>query len=78
LFFLDPTDNIVAVDVNLSGSAPQLGVPHTLFQANAIQRQNGPFDVTADGKKFLVNIGNLKEGSDPLTLVLNWPAELKK
>jgi eukaryotic-like serine/threonine-protein kinase len=78
LFFLDPTDNIVAVDVNLSGNAPQLGVPHVLFQANAIQRQNGPFEVTADGKKFLVNVGNLKEGSDPLTLVLNWPAELKK
>jgi len=78
LFFLDLSDNIVAVDVNLSGAAPQLGVPHALFQASAIQRQNGPFDVTADGKKFLVNIGNLKEGSDPLTLVLNWPAELKK
>jgi serine/threonine protein kinase/Tol biopolymer transport system component len=78
MFFLDPTDSIVAVDANISGSAPQLGVPHALFQANAIQRQTGPFDVTGDGKKFLLNIGNLKEGSDPLTLVLNWPAELKK
>jgi hypothetical protein len=36
------------------------------------------FDVTADGKKFLVNTGNLKEGSDPLTLVLNLTGELKK
>jgi hypothetical protein len=34
--------------------------------------------VTADGKMFLSKSGNLKEGSDPLTLVLNWPAELKK
>jgi len=25
-----------------------------------------------------VNTGNLKEGSHPLTLVLNWTAELKK
>jgi serine/threonine protein kinase/Tol biopolymer transport system component len=78
LFFLDTTDNIVAVDVNLSGNAPQLGVPHVLFQASAVQRLNGPFEVTADGKKFLVNVGNLKEGSDPLTLVLNWAAELKQ
>jgi len=78
LFFLDSTGNIVAVDVNISGKAPQLGVPHVLFQAGAIQRQNGPYDVTADGKKFLINAGNLKEGSDPLTPVLNWPAELKK
>jgi eukaryotic-like serine/threonine-protein kinase len=78
LFFLDPTDNLVAVDVNIANNAPQLGVPHILFQANAIHRQSGPYDVTGNGKKFLVNTGNLKEGSDPLTLVLNWPAELKK
>jgi len=78
LFFLDGADNLVAVDVNISGSAVRLGVPHALFQAGGIQREYGPFDVTGDGKKFLINSGNLKEGSDPLTLVLNWPAELKK
>jgi eukaryotic-like serine/threonine-protein kinase len=78
LFFLDPSDKIVAVDVNTSGNAVRLGVPHELFQTVGIQREYGPFDVTADGKKFLLNSGNLKEGTDPLTLVVNWPAELKK
>ncbi len=78
LCFLDASDNIVAVDVNPSGPAIQLGVPHVLFQAVGIQRDFGPFDVTADGKKFLINSGNLKEGADPITLVLNWPDELKK
>jgi hypothetical protein len=56
----------------------QLGTPHTLFQAIGIQREYGPFDVSADGKRFLLNSGNLKEGSDPFTLVQNWPAQLKK
>ena len=78
LFFLDPSDNIVAVDVNTSGNAVKLGAPHTLFQAVGIQRDFGPYDVTADGKKFLINSGNLKEGTEPVTLVQNWPAELKK
>jgi eukaryotic-like serine/threonine-protein kinase len=78
LFFLDPTDKIVAVDVNASGNAVRLGTPHDLFQTVGIQREYGPFDVTADGKKFLLNSGNLREGSDPFTLVLNWPVELKK
>jgi eukaryotic-like serine/threonine-protein kinase len=78
LFFLDPQDNIVAVDANASGNAVKLGAPHTLFQAVGIQRDFGPYDVTADGKKFLINSGNLKEGSEPMTLVLNWPEELKK
>ena len=78
IFYLDPSDNLVAVDVNASGSAVQLGTPHSLFQAIGIQREYGPYDVSADGKKFLINSGNLKEGSDPFTLVLNWPAGLKK
>jgi hypothetical protein len=34
--------------------------------------------VTADGKKFLINSGDVKEESQPLILVQNWPAELKK
>ena len=78
LLFLDPSDKMMAVDLNTTGSVIHLGIPHGLFQTVGIQRDYGPYDVTADGKKFLLNSGNLKEGSDPFTLVLNWPAELKK
>jgi eukaryotic-like serine/threonine-protein kinase len=78
LFFLDPTDNLMAVDVNLAGGAPRMGTARALFQAVGIQRDFGAYDVTADGKKFLINSGNLREGSDPFTLVVNWPAELNK
>jgi hypothetical protein len=35
------------------------------------------FDATADGKKFLINSGNQKEGNEPVTLVQNCPAEKK-
>jgi hypothetical protein len=34
--------------------------------------------VTADGKRFVVNSFDRKEGGEPATIVLNWPAELKK
>ncbi len=78
IYFLDGSDNVVAVDVAPAGSAVDLGVPHVLFQAIGMQRDYGPFDVSADGKKFLINSGNLNQGSDPLTLVQNWTAELKK
>ena len=78
IFYLDLSDNLVAVDVNASGSSVQLGTPHTLFQAIGVQREYGPYDVSADGKRFLLNSGNLNKSSDPFTLVQNWPAELKK
>jgi len=78
LFFLDPASNMMAVDVDESGSAVRLGVPHVLFSAAGARRGSGPFDVTADGRKFLINSGDVKESGEPMTLVINWPAELKK
>jgi Tol biopolymer transport system component len=78
LFFLDPSDNLMAVDVDGSGDTPRLGVPHALFQAIGVQRQVGTYVPTSDGKRFLVNSGSTKPGSEPLTLVTNWTAELKK
>jgi len=78
LFFLDAANNVMAVDVDTSGLAVRLGVPHALFSAAGARRGSGPYDVTADGKKFLINSGDVKESGEPMTLVLNWTAELKK
>ena len=78
LYYLDLTDNLMAVDVDGSGAAPRLGAPHALFQASGVQRQVGTYVVTADGKKFLINSGSTKQGTEPLTLVTNWTAEVKK
>lgn len=78
LFFLDLADNVMAVDVKTDGKTVQFGTPHLLFHVAGIQNQQGPYTVTPDGKKFLINSGDLKEESQPLTLVQNWTAELKK
>lgn len=78
LFFVNSTDDIMAVDVSTSSNAIKLGVPHVLFHAVGVQRLAGAYDVTADGRKFLLNSGNLKEDSEPMTLVQNWPEQLNK
>jgi hypothetical protein len=38
----------------------------------------GFYDVTRDGKRFLVNIRTTKEQSAPLTLITNWTAHLQQ
>ena len=78
LFFLDPSDNLMAVDVNPTSVPIQFGTPHALFRAPGVQNTLGPYCVTADGKKFLINSGDVKEENQPLTLVQNWPVQLKK
>jgi len=77
LFFMDLADNVTACDVKTDGKTVQFGTPHLLFHGSGVQNQQGPYTVTTDGKKFLMNSGDLKEESQPLTLVQNWASELK-
>jgi hypothetical protein len=50
------------------------GTPRALFQT----REATGFDVTKDGKRFLVN-QRVSESSDtPVTVILDWPQLLKR
>ena len=74
-------DGIMAAGIGISGAGVQVETPHQLF---AIPFAPGdsitfPYDVTADGQRFLVvRPANAQPGSEPLTVVLNWRAGLKK
>jgi len=70
------TTTLTAVEVSAKGSEFQVGTPRPLFRLNSTGRGAG-YDVTPDGQRFLVN--DLPEDtSTPITLVVNWTAELKK
>jgi eukaryotic-like serine/threonine-protein kinase len=65
---------VMSVDVNTSGGAFQAGVPKQLFM---LPPNAAAWDVTGDGKKFLAPISS--QGSQtPITVVLNWRAELNR
>jgi hypothetical protein len=68
----------LAVDVDEKGDSISLGTPRTLFSAATYGAVNATsYDVTADGRRFLVTEPNSPKGPVPLTLVTNWNAELK-
>ena len=65
------------------GPTFKAGVPKLLFQVdvaqiahNNITSQFFGWDVTPDGKRFLIDTATTT--SEPVTVVLNWTAELKK
>jgi hypothetical protein len=64
------------VDVKANGAAFEAGIPQQLFRS-AVERG---WDVTGDGKRFLVvaPAGVERTTQEPITVVLNWPALLKK
>lgn len=39
---------------------------------------SGPYTVSADGKKFVMNTVLPQTLTQPLTLITNWPADLKQ
>ncbi len=76
LFFLTPTAKMMVVDVDPSGSGFKVGEVEELFDAPRMPLAGFDYDVTSDGERFLMNtVGD--SAFEPITLVVNWTAELE-
>ena len=77
IFFLSPENKLMAAAVNASGSNLQIGNAETLFEIHPANPPGYHYDVTKNGKRFLVD--SIKEGIfEPLALIVNWTAAIKK
>jgi Tol biopolymer transport system component len=88
LFYLDRERRLVAVEMRTDGPL-QIGTSVPLFTAPVPFPQGGsantPYDVSPDGLRFLFsalleNPGDGQEATsaNPITVVLNWPARLRR
>jgi hypothetical protein len=77
LYYIAPDFTLMAAAIQPADSSPGVGVPIRLFQT----RMYGPagigrdYSVSADGR-FLINVNDA--GLQPITVIVNWPAALKK
>jgi serine/threonine protein kinase/Tol biopolymer transport system component len=86
LFFVAGDGKMMAVTVKATaGPKPtfESGIPQPLFEAHlflqGVTQVFEEYDVTADGKRFLLNsVGGSSESARPLNVVLNWDAGLRK
>ena len=78
MFYRTQEGEIFAVDVRENGASIELGVPHLLFKTSSVAGSQGPYSVSADGKKFLINAVPQQAEAEPLTLITNWTADLAK
>jgi len=77
LYYLDPGLKLTVADVRTDAESVQVSTPKTLFQTSVTQSTSGTgYDVTRDGRFLLLSW--VIETPSPLTLVMNWDAELKK
>jgi len=79
LFYLSPETKMMAAEVTAGAQDFHVGTVRELFTLNGLGQVPGYlYDVTSDGQKFLVVQDLVHTSTAPLTLVVNWDAELKK
>jgi len=71
LFYLSE-GKMMAVEVKASGASFEAGVPKLLFE------RGRDFDVSRDGQRFLIPVPVEEGSSAPITVVMNWTADLKR
>jgi Tol biopolymer transport system component len=77
VYYLAEDRKLMAVSV---GAGPSFGVPKPLFQtrvATGVTANRTHYVPSHDGQRFLVNMA-LDAPTSPITVVVNWPATLKK
>jgi Tol biopolymer transport system component/predicted Ser/Thr protein kinase len=82
LFYLTLDDRLMAVRLTVGADSVEPSAPRELFRLPLPSFRGGgigssPYQVSRDGRRFLTVI-SAEEGAQPLTLVVNWPALLKK
>ena len=77
LFYVAPGGRMMAVEIQAAGERFEAGLPRFLFQTKPRRLPGAQYDPTPDGQRFLVN-ALVETGEQPVTLVQNWLAGLKK
>ena len=80
LFYLTPDNQLMAVPVNTDAASFQAGIPKPLFQATLVPIANwrNIYFPSPDGQRFLMLTPEGQAKPEPITVVVNWPALLKK
>ena len=78
LYYLSADRELMAVSVE---PGPMFGVPELLFRTKVlagVNSQRTGYVPSRDGKRFLINTQIGEPAPNPITVVLNWSAGLKK
>ena len=72
---MSPNDKLMAVDLKLGEDSVEPSAPRELFPLPTPTINFIPYDVTADGERFLVQAP--PQQASALAVIVNWPALVK-
>ena len=78
IFYLAADGKLMSVAVESNENFFRPGTPEPLFQTRMVPSFFREYDVTHDGKRFLLNVPIADPGEEPITVIVNWPRLLRK
>jgi len=78
LFYVSPDFALMVVSLKLGADSVELSAPRKLFPLPTVNDAYDPYHVAPDGQRFLVRATPQQQVAQPLTLIVNWPALMKK
>jgi eukaryotic-like serine/threonine-protein kinase len=77
LFYASPDNMLTSVSLKAGADSIEPSTPRELFPLPIYDPGLYSYDVAPDGQRFLIP-GPAQQAPEPLTLIVNWPALLKK
>jgi hypothetical protein len=77
IFYLTLTGRLMAAEVRTGPDSIEVGAVHALFGGLPTGR-GYIYDISADGSRILAVPPVYRKGPEPITLIENWAAGLKK
>ena len=76
LFYVSRNNELMVTTVKLGPQSVEPSAPRELFAMPPGLNELAPYEAVADGQRFLINTPS--DPSQPLNVIVNWPALLKK
>jgi Tol biopolymer transport system component len=77
LFYVSLDNKLMAVNLKMGVDTVDPSTPRELFPLPAVDTGYSPYDTTSNGQRFLMRAEPERGASQPLTVIVNWPALLK-
>ena len=77
IFYVSAASKLMSVKLRVDADVVAPSTPVALFEVDDQGFSAPPYAVAPDGKRFLVRVP-VESGGQPLEVILNWPALLKK
>jgi Tol biopolymer transport system component len=78
LFYLDRENMLTVTRLEPGERSLKVGKIEPLFQGSFARIVGWPYDIAPDGQRFLANVSQEREVFSPITVVVNWTADLGK